>query len=88
MEFDGDPPLSGVDAICAFAGWSRRDLAERLGVGEAVLRYYAHDRGPHWLTHALAGIAVLDLGLTVEHARQLLEHSDTPRLLPADSESR
>jgi transcriptional regulator with XRE-family HTH domain len=88
VEFDGDPAMSGVDAICAFTGWSRRELAERLGLGEPVLRYYERDGGPPWLTHALAGIAVLDLGLTVEHARELLEHSDRLRLLPTDSESR
>lgn len=88
MEFDGDPTLSGVHAICAFTGWSRRELAERLGVGEPVLRYYERDGGPPWLTHALAGIAVLDLGLTVEHARELLARADALRLLPTDSDSR
>ncbi|HMI58813.1 MAG TPA: hypothetical protein VK511_12240 [Gemmatimonadaceae bacterium] len=49
VEFDGDPALSGVDAICAFTGWSRRELAERLGLGEPVLRYYERDGGPRWL---------------------------------------
>jgi len=88
VEFDGDPALSGVDAICTFAGWSRRELAERLGVGEPVLRYYAREGGPHWLAHALAGIAVLDLGLTVDHARELLEPSAVSSAIPADSESR
>jgi transcriptional regulator with XRE-family HTH domain len=88
VEFDGDPALSGVNAICAFTGWTRRELAHRLGVGEAVLRYYERDGGPPWLTHALAGIVVLDLGLTVEHARELLEHTGTLPLLSADSDSR
>jgi transcriptional regulator with XRE-family HTH domain len=88
VEFDEDPALSGVDAICTFAGWSRRDLAERLGIGEQVLRYYARDGGPQWLAHALAGIAVLELGLTVDHARELLERSATSQVLSADSKWR
>jgi transcriptional regulator with XRE-family HTH domain len=88
VEFDGDPVLNGVDAICTFAGWTRRELARRLGVGEPVLRYYAHDGGPPWLAHALVGIAVLDLGLTVDHARELLEHPASSRTLPANSDAR
>ena len=81
MASDGDAAPSSIDALCGFAGWSRVDLAERLGIGERVLSYYERDGGPRWLTHALVGIAVTELGLTAENARGLLG-------LPTDSNSR
>lgn len=61
-----------VDAICELAGWIRRDLAERLGVGETVLHYYAHDTALRWLSLALIGLMVSELGLPLADARQLI----------------
>jgi transcriptional regulator with XRE-family HTH domain len=78
---DGDAAPSSVDALCDFAGWSRVDLAERLGIGERVLSYYESNGGPRWLTHALVGIAVTELGLTAENARAIVG-------VPRDSNSR
>jgi hypothetical protein len=72
VDFDGDAAPHSVDALCGFAGWSRVDLAERLGIGERVLTYYERDGGPRWLVHALIGIAVAELGLSGENARELL----------------
>jgi hypothetical protein len=72
VAFDGNATPHGVNALCGFAGWSRYDLAERLGIGEPVLKYYERDGEPRWLVHALIGIAVADLGLSGENARELL----------------
>lgn len=80
LPFDGAPAPNNVDALCALAGWSRADLAHRLGLGAPVLDYYVRDRAPRWLAHALIGIAVAELGLCAERARELLDHA-----MPADS---
>jgi len=45
-----------------------------------VLDYYLRDCAPPWLAHALLGIAVVELGLPTERARELLG-----RAMPADS---
>jgi hypothetical protein len=84
----GDPMPIGIDAICLLAGWSRRDLADRVGVGEAVLRYYAREGGPLWLGHALTGIAVGELGLSVDHARDLIGHPAAQHAVTTDSKAR
>lgn len=68
----------GVDAICALAGWTRRELAERLGVGETVFRYYERDTAPRWLALALIGVAVGELGLPLAVARELIGDAPAP----------
>jgi transcriptional regulator with XRE-family HTH domain len=73
VESDWDATPNNVDALCGLAGWSRRDLAERLGVGEPILNYYVRDGKPRWLVHALVGIAIAELGVSVERARELLD---------------
>jgi hypothetical protein len=80
LRFDGASAPSGIDAICNHAGWTHADLAARLGVGAPVLNYYVRDHAPPWLAHALLGIAVVELGLSAERARELLG-----RAMPADS---
>lgn len=80
LPFDGVDAPKSVDALCNLAGWTRADLAARLGVGAPVLNYYLRDRAPRWLAHALLGIAVVELGLSAERACELLG-----RAMPADS---
>jgi hypothetical protein len=80
LRFDGASAPSSIDAICNHAGWTHADLAARLGVGAPVLNYYVRDHAPPWLAHALLGIAVVELGLSAERARELLG-----RAMPADS---
>jgi len=75
-----EPAIAGetglrVDAMCALAGWTRRDLAEQLGVGETVFYYYEHGTAPRWLVLALIGLAVSQLGLTLAAARELIGES-------------
>lgn len=72
LPFDGLDAPNNVDAICNHAGWTHADLAARLGVGAPVLNYYVRDHAPRWLAHALLGIAVVELGLSAERARELL----------------
>jgi transcriptional regulator with XRE-family HTH domain len=86
VSFDEVDTPNSVDALCELAAWSRRDLAKRLGVGESVLNYYLRNGEPHWLAHALVGIAVVELGVSVDRARELLENASANRVATADPE--
>ena len=88
MSFDEVDTPNSVDALCELAAWSRRDLAKRLGVGESVLNYYLRNGEPHWLAHALVGIAVVELGVSVDRARELLDNAFAKRVATADPEMR
>jgi hypothetical protein len=88
VSFDGIDAPNSVDALCTLAGWSRDDLSRRLGVGVPILDYYLREREPHWLAHALVGIAVVELGVSVDRARELLENASANRVATADPELR
>ena len=75
---DADDLRRGVDAICKLAGWTRRELAERLGVGETVFRYYERDTAPQWLVLALIGLSVGELGLPLAVAHELIGDVPSP----------
>jgi hypothetical protein len=82
LSFHGVDTRNSVDALCAVAGWTRHDLADRLGVGPGVLDYYSRGTAPLWLAPALVGIAVVELGFSIERAVSICTAP------PADSEAR